>query len=191
MGGRGVKPCSFDSGYLRGYTGGMVFVIALGALAVGGGLILLIGHSAPEAGRRRGGGAGARRPPMPFERWRELVVDLLEAVGFEIALQQASGDELEIVARSNEPLRAGRYLIRAPLAPPGDRVGADRLLALGEAVEAEGAERGIVITPHAIEAAGAAEAAARLELVDGPALRRLIARHLPDLLPSLDRHHGF
>ena len=176
----------------------MIFVVALGALAVGGGLILLIARYSPDAAaaraqdqRRQEAAAGDGAPAMPFEQWRQLVVDLLEALGFQVALEHAAGTDLEILARSTEPLRQSKFLVRAYLAPTGDVVEQPALLELHELVKAEGAARGIVLTPYRIAGEPPDDDDAKLELVDGAKLRALIAEHLPDRLAELDAFRGF
>ena len=90
----------------------MFLVVALGSLAFGGVLILLIARFSPEAAevraqeQRRLDEADGKvlHPAIPYEEWRHLVIDLLEVLGFHIALEHQSGDGLEIIARSTEPL---------------------------------------------------------------------------------------
>src|SRR5262245_65945152 len=99
----------------------MIFLVALGSLALGGMLILLIARYAPDAAaervrqqRRRDEAAGKTLyPAIPYEEWRMLVIDLLEALGFHIALEHQSPHEVDIIAKSTEPLRGGRYIVHA------------------------------------------------------------------------------
>ena len=177
----------------------MIFVVAFGALAFGGGLILLIARYSPDAAeqraqalRRRDEAAGAvLHPAMPYDEWRQLVIDLLEMLGFHIAMEHASGTELEIIARSTEPLRSSKYLVRAILEPPGDVVDQQALLSLHDTVKADGAGKGIVLTPYRIDSAGLGEMAAALELVDGVKLRELLEEHMPKKLDAIDGYRGF
>jgi len=177
----------------------MIFVVAFGALAFGGGLILLIARYSPDAAeqralaqRRKDEAAGVTlHPGMPFEEWRHLIIDLLEVLGFHIALEHTSGTDLEIIARSTEPLRKTKYLVRAILSPAGDVVDQQTVLELYDNVKGEGAGKGILLTPHRIDRSGIHEMASALELVDGPKLRELIEEHMPKKLDAIDGYRGF
>ena len=106
-------------------------------------------------------------------------------------MEQANGSDLEIIARSSEPLRASKYMVRAMLAPVAEVVDQQQLLALAEAVRGEGAAKGIVFTPYRIDAGGLGDAIGALELVDGATLRALLAEHLPNKLDALEGYRGF
>jgi len=177
----------------------MIFVVAFGALAFGGVLILLIARYSPDAAeqralaqRRKEEAAGvALHPGMPFEEWRHLIIDLLEVLGFHIALEHTSGTDLEIIARSTEPLRKTKYLVRAILSPTGDVVDQQTVLELFDTVKGEGAGKGILFTPYRIDQSGIHEMASALELVDGPKLRELIEEHMPKKLDAIEGYRGF
>lgn len=177
----------------------MVFVVALGALFFGAVLIMLIARYAPDAAnarledqRRRDEADGlALHPPIPYEEWRVLVIDLLEALGFTIALEHQTPTELDIVARSNEPLRAGRFVVHALHATPGDVVPQTDVLRLQEAVRGETASKGILMTPYRIDTAGLGGLDTNVELVDGKKLRELIVKYLPKKLDAIEGYRGF
>ena len=176
----------------------MVFVVALGALAFGGFLILLIARYAPDAARqrlaaeRRQDEAAGRTlyPAISYENWRMLVIDLLEALGFHIALEHQSANELDIIARSTEPLREGRFIVHAIHATNGDVVDQTRVLRLQEEVRGEGAAKGILMTPYRIDATGLVEMT-ELELIDGKRFRELVTKYLPKKLDQIDGCRGF
>lgn len=177
----------------------MIFLVALGALAFGAILITLIARYAPDAAnarleeqRRKDEQAGkVLHPPIPFEEWRMLVIDLLEALGFTIALEHRTASEVDIIARSTEPLRAGRFIVHALHAVPGDVVDQTWVLRLQEAVRGESASKGILMTPYAIDSSGLGAIDANLELVDGKKLRELISRYLPKKLDAIEGYRGF
>lgn len=176
----------------------MLFVVALGSLALGGVLILLIARYSPEAAevraqeqRRLDEAEGVvTRPGMPFDEWRHLVIDLLEALGFHIALEHTSGEVLEIIARSTEPLRKGKFLVRAVHAPRGDVIGQAFVLELQEEVRADRAQKGFVLTPYRIDTGGMGEME-DMELIDGTRLRALIEEHMPKKLDAIEGYRGF
>ena len=177
----------------------MIFLIAFGALGFGAFLILLIARFSPDAAnermleqRRKDTAAGKTiYPGIPFEEWRHLVIDLLEALGFHIALEHSSGTELDIIAKSTEPLREGRYIVHALLDVPGDYVDQTWVIRLQDTVKGEGAAKGILITPYQIDTSGLGNLEAALELVDGKKLRALLTKHLPKKLDSIDGYRGF
>lgn len=177
----------------------MVFLVAFGALALGGLLILLIARYAPDAAherlqeqRRKDEIAGlALHPAIPFDEWRMLVIDLLEALGFHIALEHQSGTELDIIARSTEPLREGKYIVHALCSVPGDLVDQTRVIRLQETVRGEGAAKGILMSPYAIDASGLSNMDANIELVDGKTFRELLSKYLPKQLDRIDGYRGF
>ena len=149
---------------------------------MGGLLVLMLARFAPDEQPA----VGANLPTMPFADWRRLVIDLLEALGFEIALEHQDERELDIVARSTAPLREGRFLVHAILAAPGDVVNASRVRQLEEAVQGDESTKGILIAPCRIEGEGLATTFANIELVDGRKLRELVARYLPEKLPLVE-----
>jgi hypothetical protein len=181
------------------YTVLMLFLVALGALAFGGLLIMLIARYSPDAAearareqRRRDEAAGvAVHPTIPYEEWRQLVIDLLEALGFHIALEHQTADEVEIIARSTEPLRQGKFIVHAVHSAPGDVVDQSRVVRLQDTVRADQAQKGILLTPYRIETSGLGNLETDLELIDGKRLRALLDEHLPKKLDSIDGYRGF
>ena len=170
-----------------------------GGLFLGGFLILLIARYSPhaatvrqaEADRVERAESGELYPRIPFEKFRHLVLDLLEALGFHIALEHQSPNEIDIICKSTEPLRQARFIVHAICAPPGDIVDQTRVLRLQEAVLGENASRGILLTPYSIETAGLGGLEADLELIDGAKLRGLIEKYLPKKLDEIEGYRGF
>lgn len=174
-------------------------MIAFGGLIVGGILIALMAKYSPDAAaqrvlaeRRRAEAAGETlHPAMPFDEWRHLVIDLLEALGFHIALEHSGKGEIEIIARSTEPLRKSKFLVRAVLDTPGDVVSPQQVLALQDAVRGDGAQKGILFTPYRIDLSGLSAFEAEIELIDGKKLRELLVEHLPKKLDAIEGYRGF
>jgi hypothetical protein len=124
--------------------------------------------------------------------FRALVIDLLEALGFEVVQPMDGADELDVYCRNPEPLRGGRYLVYAVLNPPGGVVDSHKLYRLRDLVRAEGATKGILMTPFSITDEGLQSLEeVSLELVAGAKLRELIEQHLPDRIAEIDRYRGF
>src|SRR5436189_1512500 len=119
----------------------MVFLLAFGALAAGAVLILIIARYAPhpnahlQATMRVVGGAR----PMPYDDFRALVVDLLDALKLEIVLITGSATGFDILVRSSEPLTGGRYLVHAVWEAPGDVVDQPYVIRLQDTVRADNA----------------------------------------------------
>lgn len=160
-------------------------------------LILLIaryappadGHEAPSTSRD---GSSGDRPIMPYLAFRTLVIDLLEALRFEVVQPMDGAGELDIYCRNPEPLRGGRYIVYAVLAAPGGVVDSSKLYRLRDLVRAEGAAKGVLLTPFRItdENIGSLEEVS-MELVAGGEMRKLIEKYLPDRLPEINRYAGF
>jgi hypothetical protein len=171
----------------------MIFVLAFGAMAVGGLLIALIGAYAPHPNANLP--QGPRLVPdgvaMPLDDFRALVIDLLEALKLEIVHMTASNSEIDIIVRSSEPLTGGRYLVHAVWNVPGDLVDQPYVVRLQEAMRADSAAKGILITPYTIATDGLGNLEVPLELVDGRKLRGLIETYLPDRMMQVAKYRGF
>src|SRR5688572_5259772 len=115
-------------------------------------LIMLIARYAPDAAherlqqqRRKDEAAGKTLyPAIPFDEWRMLVIDLLEALGFHIALEHQGPNEVDIIAKSTEPLRSGRYIVHAIHSVPGDHVDQTLVIRLQDTVKGEGDRKSVV-----------------------------------------------
>lgn len=169
----------------------MVFVVALGSLVVGMVLVALIARYGKHPHRVPEDVVISGRMGMPFEQFRALMIDLFEGLGIEITFFGGNQDELDLYARSREPLKGGRYIVHCHLRPPGDTVGQEQMLALQESVKAEGFSKGILITPYEVERGGLANLDVEIDVVDGSRLRKLVEEYLPKRVDELARYRGF
>ncbi len=173
----------------------MLFVIAFGALLFGGGLILLLARYAPHPNAHlnlvaRATGAGR---PMPFDEFRALIIDLLEALKLEVVIEHSDAEGLDIIARSNDPLTGGRFIVRGVWQVPGDIVDQPYVMRLADHVRNDGrAQKGILLTPYDITTDGLGNLEAPVELIDGRKLRALVEQHLDaKRLDYLAQYRGF
>ena len=172
----------------------MVFVIAFGGLAFGSVLLLILAKYAPHPNanvqrtERVIGGA----QPMPFDEFRALIIDLLDALKLEVVLITGRPEHLDILVRSSEPLTGGRFLVNAILEVPGDIVDQQLILSLHDHARADAAAKGILITPYTIVSEGLGNLELPIELIDGLALRGLVERYLPpQRATQLAKYRGF
>ena len=165
--------------------------MSFGALAFGGLLILLIARYSP---REASGPAMMITPggrAMPYDDFRALVIDILDALKFDIVHITGSGEEIDIIARSSEPLKGGRFIVHGMWAPPGDVVPSTDVLRLQESVRAEGAAKGIMFTPYRISTEGLGPMDGDMELIDGRRLRKLVEDYTPGWVDKLVKFRGF
>jgi hypothetical protein len=173
----------------------MLFVVAFGALALGGFLILLMARYAPHPNANLN--AVARALPggkaIPYEEFRQLVIDLLEALKLEIVIEHGEATEVDIVARSNEAVTGGRFLVHGIWQAPGDIVDQPYVIRLADQVRADGrVSKGILITPYTITSDGLGNLEVPVELIDGRKLRGLVEQHLDaKRLDQLAQYRGF
>jgi hypothetical protein len=173
----------------------MLFVVAFGALALGGLFILIIARYAPHPNEhlnliaRTAPGARA----IPYDDFRALLIDLLEALKLEIVMSHGDENEIDIIARSNEAVTGGRFLVHGIWSAPGDVVDQPYILRLADSVRADGrASKGILITPYTIRSDGMGNLEVPVELIDGKRLRSLVEEHLPSKrLDLLAGYRGF
>jgi len=173
----------------------MLFVVAFGALGLGGLLILLIARYSPHpseniaaTNRILAGGKG-----IPYEEFRQLVIDLLEALRLEIVIEHGEATELDVIARSNDAVTGGRFLVLGVWSPPGDIVDQNYIRRLAEQVRADARfSKGILMTPYTIVTDGMGNIEAPLELIDGKKLRDLVEQNLDaKRLDQLAQYRGF
>src|SRR5262249_2046371 len=148
-----MRQIAFDTTPRPAYASCVLFVVAFGALAVGGLLIMLMARYAPHPNANLN--LVARALPggkaMPYEEFRALVIDLLEAMKLEVVIEHGEANELDIVARSNEAVTGGRYLVHGVWQAPGDVVDQPYVIRLADQVRSDGrALKGILITPYQI-----------------------------------------
>src|SRR5256885_11237977 len=100
----------------------MLFVVAFGALGLGGILILFIARSSPDPNDNVAATARilAGGKAMPYDEFRALVIDLLEALRLEIVIEHGEATELDVIARSNDAVTGGGLLVLWVWWPPGD-----------------------------------------------------------------------
>ena len=133
------------------------------------------------------------RPRMRPAQLRQLVVDLLDAIGLTIVEEEVHGDERRLVVAqvtSEGRFFPTRYVVFVEPTPPDDVVAPPCLVELSEYVKAGRAALGMLVTPYRI-ADGAPAGAAPLDLVDGLRLRQLVEKYLPQRASDLERYRGF
>jgi hypothetical protein len=169
----------------------MLFLVAFGALAFGGFLIVLIARYGKHPQPYPVGAVIAGGASIPYDEFRALIIDLFEKLGIDIVHFSGSGNELDLIARTRTALTAGKYIVHSYLAPPGDRVTQAQVLRLQEQVKGEGASKGILMTPYAIERSGLGNLEVEIEFVDGKRFRELLEEHLPKEVDRIARYRGF
>ena len=116
---------------------------------------------------------------IPYEDFRQLVIDLLEALGLEIVIEHGEADEVDIIARSNAAVTGGRYIVHGVWQAPGDIIDQTYVVRLADQVRADGrVSKGILITPYQIVGDGLGNLEVPVELIDGKKLRGLVEEHL-------------
>lgn len=163
--------------------------VGFGALALGFLLIFFVKRSTALERPRREAAGKEEAPALPefgFEEYRQMVIDLLEALGLEVTHESVSGSEISFVARTSGPLTGGKYIVHVRHSPEHGLVESPRVLELVETVKADEAQKGIFITTHGFseEAAKAAQSGA-VELIDGPKFRELFEKYVRPLKPTL------
>jgi Holliday junction resolvasome RuvABC ATP-dependent DNA helicase subunit len=116
---------------------------------------------------------------VDFER---VVTSLLERMGFHPEMTKASGDGgIDIVAILDRPIIGGRYLVQCKRFAPGTLVGSATVREFyGALVADRAATKGILITTSGFsDQARDFAAQLPLELIDGNALRELLAEYVP------------
>lgn len=116
---------------------------------------------------------------VDFER---LVTSLLERMGFRPEMTKASGDGgIDIVAILDRPIIGGKYLVQCKRLAPDTVVGSATVREFyGALVADHAATKGILITTSGFsDQARDFAAQLPLELIDGNALRELLAEYVP------------
>lgn len=165
-----------------------MFAIVLFSIVIAGVLGLLMAASAGRPPAR----IADSRPPIPGAELRTLTIALLDRLGLEILEEEPLGEDRRLLAAQRDAeLRGARYVVFVAANPRGGVVPPSTVVELSQAVEAERATAGLLITPYRIDAAGLAGMEVPIELIDGPRLRALIRQHLPERANELDRWRGF
>lgn len=169
----------------------MLFVVAFGALAVGGLLIMLIARYGKHPQAYPAGAVVSGGLSIPYDEFRALIIDLFEVLGLDITHFSGNSAELDLFARTRGALTAGKYIVHAHLTPPGDVVTQPQVLRLQDQVKGEGAQKGILITPYQIDHSGLGNLEVEIEFVDGRRFRELLEEHLPKQVDRIARYRGF
>ncbi len=175
-----------------------IFLVFVGPLIVGFGVIFLIARYSPNVPRVAPLRAGQRlddRPEITADEFIDTVKELLDALGLETVFSSAgTGGVLDVTARDPRPLTGGRILLHATPVLAG-QVDAVDVLAFAEGVRGDmGALKGIFIALAGFteEAhAGIRNCPAPVDLIDGGRLLELTREHLPDRAALLSGYRGF
>ncbi len=160
-----------------------LLLVAIGALAVGLLLVLLISAGAPGRGAAQEEAAPhawlARLSPDELGR---LLEALLTELKLDVQEVRVSADGVDLLAVSPAPLAGGRVYVRGVARPPQGVVGPEEVRSALDAARAEQAMKALVATGGAFsEQARAAAEGAPADLLDGAALLELLRRHLPQV----------
>ena len=175
-----------------------IFLVFVGPLVFGFGLIFVIARYSPNVPRvapLRAGQKLDERPEITADEFADTVKDLLEALGLETVFSSAgTGGVLDVTARDPRPISGGRILLHATPVLTG-QVDAVDVLAFAEGVRGDmGALKGIYIALAGFteEAhAGIRNCPAPVDLIDGGRLLELVREHVPDRAGLLEGYRGF
>jgi hypothetical protein len=173
--------------------------VMVAPLVVGFALILIIARYAPNVPRSevlRAGDALDDRPQITGDEFKDLVEDLVAALGLETVFSSmGTGGVVEMTLRDPKPLSGGRILLMASPLLHG-QVDAVDVLGFAEGVRADmGALKGIYIalagfTDEAKTSVGATPAP--VDVLDGAQLLELIREHLaPARADHVSGYRGF
>lgn len=162
-------------------------LLGLGAVLLGFLLIALLSLTAPSSKAAGGSGSlpGAERgsgaswlAALPSPQLAGLVAELLAELKVDVLETRALPEGFELLAVNPSPLTGGRLYIRGLWGgvEPVDEEAARTALDAGRA---EGVSKVVVFARVFTEAARAVQDEGALELVDCPALERLVERYLP------------
>ena len=175
----------------------MVFLVALGPIILGFGLILFIARFSPDVQRHAQPHASDALPEITPDEFRDVIVELIEKLELTNVFEsQGTGGVVELTVRDPKPLTGGRIIVQAtPLFTSG-QIDAVDVLNFAEGVRSQaGTLKGIFIAAVGFteEARSAARAApALVDLIDGPQLLELVREHLgDDRADQLERYRGF
>jgi hypothetical protein len=134
-----------------------------------------------------------RKPRVPPAALRGVVVELLGALGLTIVEEELRGAERRLVAAHGPGYpEVPRFVVFVEPELPEDRVSRELVLELAARVRAEGAAVGLLITPYGIDPeVHRTGVGVPVQLIDGPRLRALVARHLPERARELLQYRGF
>lgn len=130
---------------------------------------------------------------MDGHRFEELIETLLRKMGFQVEGHKPAADGgIDIVAHNTEPFAGGRFIIQCKR--QGSTISESVVRDLYGVVTDQRANKGVIVTNADFSAAAVKFAGGKpLELIDGPALLRLLAKHfeaqVPPAIPRLSLHH--
>ncbi len=165
----------------------MVFVIVVAAVVLGFALIALLGKA------RSPGELGAAAPMglAPEDGWLarlqaedldKLLALVFSEMKFEVERHGARGGMVDLWAVNATPITGMRVYVRGIPSPTLGMVGEEEVRSAIDTARAEQAGKAIVVTPGGFSPeARAAAAGASADLVDGPALGKLVRKHLPQV----------
>jgi restriction system protein len=112
---------------------------------------------------------------MSEQAWEQTIADLFSVMGLQVGEATRSGQGARWPATDPRPVFGGPVVIHATR---GASVGAAAVHSLAGAVVAAGATKGILVAPGGIDPEAYDAVAGRpLELIDGPGLVTLLAKH--------------
>lgn len=162
-----------------------IVVLVVASILLGFLLIVLAGRSG--AGRQPAEAASSQEKDagilalegLDLPRFERLCVRLLEELGLVINAQVQRGErEVEISAVNPQPVIGGDFLILCVLSPDGHPVDAASVIALSDAVRAERAAKGILITNgYFSEEATKVGEGAPVECINARRFRELLESH--------------
>ncbi len=170
----------------------MVFVVVVVAVVLGFALIVLLGQA------RSPGAAGSAAPMglAPEDAWLakltpeeldKLLALVFAEMKFEVERHGARGGMVDLWAVNATPITGMRAYVRGIPSPALGVVGEEEVRTAIDTARAEQAGKAIVVTAGGFSPeARAAAAGASADLVDGPALGKLIRKHLPQV--AAERH---
>jgi restriction endonuclease len=173
----------------------VIFLVVLGAVVVGFGLILLIGRYGPPVDRHSER-LDAAAPEIPGDDFAEIVQELVASLGLEsVFASVGTGGVVEMTLRDPKPLVGGKILLYATPVTSRGQIAAADVLGFADTVRGTpGTLKGIFIAAAGFttEAENAAQSApAQVELYDGPKFLDLLRDSLPIRAEEIRRYKGF
>lgn len=163
-----------------------LLIVGLGALLLGLLVILLLSVVAPRPAGPVDPATGMAEAPhawiarLDAGGLARLLEMLLAELKLEVRDSRVSAAGVDLWVFNPTPITGGRTYVRALARPPQGVVGEEEIRLVLETARAELAGKALVATGGVFSsAARAAAEGAPIELLDGPALLRLLERHLP------------
>lgn len=161
-----------------------MFILVTTAILLGLGLILLLNRSAPPVAVEKAyyqprGVEQQQLERVTPEQFEHLCRRLVEQLGLSIAgFHRHTQREIDITAVNTQPITGGSYIARCILIPPEQPIHSTQVIALGDAVRAENALKGIFITTGFFsEEVSKLTEGPPIELINGQRLRQMMREH--------------